>query len=339
MIRVVVAAGSAAVRGRIAEAVAGDPEISVVPSAASLNDVVEVTKRTNPDIVILGIGPSHEDVFDATKQVMIEAPTPIAIVADAEDAHQVEIAMKALKAGALTVLALPGASPGPTEVARRTFSADVKAMSQVKVVRHWRRPEARPSATTPMRGGKVIAIAASTGGPAALQRILSELPVDFPSPILVVQHISVGFVQGLADWLHSSCALKIKTAVQGDILEPSTVYLAADGHHLGVTEAGAIALSDQGPIGGFKPSANFLFESVAQAFRTRAVGVILTGMGRDGVEGLRTLRRLGGHIVAQDEASSIVFGMPGTAISAGIVNTVSPLSDIPTRLSALVNGG
>ena len=182
---------------------------------------------------------------------------------------------------------------------------------------------------------KVIAIAASTGGPAALQLVLAELPSDFPVPILVVQHIASGFVDGLVNWLDGVCSVKVKLAVDNEPLAPHTVYVAPDNAHLGVSGRTRIKLSHVEPVAGFRPSATYLFESVAEAFRSSAVYVILTGMGQDGVAGLAAARGLGGKIFAQDQASSVVFGMPGAAVQAGVVDQVMSLNAISLALARL----
>jgi two-component system chemotaxis response regulator CheB len=210
-------------------------------------------------------------------------------------------------------------------------------MSEVKLVRRWRDPTgsgAGPtsSAVAPPRASRLIAIAASTGGPAALQRVLSELPPDFPAPILVVQHIADGFVDGLAQWLNTTCSLTVKVATHDEPLRPNTAYLAADGHHLGVSPGSTIILSAAPPIDGFRPAADFLFYSAARGFGSGLTVVMLTGMGRDGVEGLRAVRQFGGEVIAQDELSSVVYGMPKAAHDAGLVDSVLPLSSIASRL-------
>jgi two-component system chemotaxis response regulator CheB len=152
----------------------------------------------------------------------------------------------------------------------------------------------------------------------------------------VVQHISPGFTAGLASWLGTVCAFRVKVAQQGEALAGRTVYLAPDDRHLGVTAFGDVALSAAPPIGGFRPSGTYLFESVARGYGPAAVAVILTGMGADGVEGLRAIRRAGGRIIAQDEKSSVIFGMPGAAIAAGLADIVLPLEAIAPRLATLV---
>ena len=181
-----------------------------------------------------------------------------------------------------------------------------------------------------------MAIAISTGGPAALQKLLTSLPRDFPAPILVVQHIAEGFVAGLILWLDSVSSLRVKLAENGEKLQNSTVYLAADDRHLGVSKNGRISLSSKSPVRGFRPSGTFLFESVAAAFGKAAVCVVMTGMGEDGVAGLRAVQKAGGRIIAQDENTSVVFGMPAAAIESGLVDVVLPLAAIVNQLSTQV---
>ena len=215
-----------------------------------------------------------------------------------------------------------------------------KAMAQVKVVRRWG-PRLAPVAPAPLRRAprspaRLIAVAVSTGGPTALQQILTELPGDFPVPILVVQHIATGFVGGLATWLDGACSLRVKVAEQGEPLAKRTVFLAPDDRHLGVSGDGRVALADAPPLGGFRPSGTYLFESVARAYGASGAAVILTGMGSDGVQGLRAVKAAGGQVVAQDEATSVVYGMPREAAMAGLVDDVLPLGAVAARLVELV---
>jgi two-component system, chemotaxis family, protein-glutamate methylesterase/glutaminase len=251
------------------------------------------------------------------------------------------MSLHALRVGALALLEKPAgpAMPGFDEAAQQLI-ASVKSMSQVKVVRHWRstspvsRPAPAPSA--PSGRARLIAMASSTGGPAALYTLLKGLPADFPAPIVVVQHISHGFVNGLADWLNKAMELHVKVAADGDLLNKGGVYLAPDDCHLGVSSLGRAILSRVPAVGGFRPAGTFLFESVAKAYGAAAAAVILTGMGEDGVAGLRAVRQAGGRIIAQDEASSIVFGMPGAAVAAGLADEVLSLENISARLVELV---
>jgi two-component system chemotaxis response regulator CheB len=240
----------------------------------------------------------------------------------------------------------------------------------VKVVRHLRRRDADPlwqesgtfmtSSTSaapeaskhesalrsgqkrpPAAGGQiaVVAIAASTGGPPALQRCLSELPTGFPAPILVVQHISAGFTDGFVAWLNSSVALNVKLAEHAERLQAGTVYIAGEGRHLEVGN-GKIRLNEERPpISGFRPSGTPLFESVAKEYGKAALALILTGMGRDGVDGLRAIKQLGGRVLAQNEASCVVFGMPRAAIDEGLADDVLAIEAMPSAVLKFVLPG
>ncbi len=337
MIRVLVADDSATARALLVSMLASDPKVQVVGEARDGVEAVELTKLLRPQLVTMDILMPRMDGFEATKRIMIDAPTPIVVVTGRTDAHEVEVSMQALRAGALCVMRKP---PGPhapefLESARQLVDT-VKAMADVKVVRH--RDVGRPggAAASAGRSVGVIAIAASTGGPAALHQLLSQLPREFPVPVLVVQHMSSGFAPGLARWLNGASALEVKIADQGARLAAGTVYLAPDARHLGVTSRSRIVLSDEPPIGGFRPSANFLFESVGRVFGTAAVAVVLTGMGDDGAAGVRTVHDCGGRVLAQDEASSVVFGMPRAVVLAGLAHAVLPLADIARELGTFV---
>lgn len=342
MIRVLVVDDSATSRALLEVMLSSDPGIEVCGLAVDGIEAIAQTKRLRPSLIVMDAQMPGLDGFEATRRIMVEAPTPIVIVSGTIDVRDVEASLEALRAGALALLAKP-AGPGTPgfEAERRHLVATVKAMSQVKIVR--RLASARSDASPPVavRGGpparRVVAIAASTGGPGALHRVLSELPADFPLPILVVQHIAIGFARGLASWLDHASRLAVRVATDGEPLERGTVYLAPDERHLAVDPPGSmVRVLDSAPVSGFRPSASVLFQSVAKAFGRSAVAVVLTGMGEDGVAGLRDVDDLGGHVIAQDEATSVVFGMPAAAIAGGVTDEVLPLERIAARLGELV---
>ena len=182
----------------------------------------------------------------------------------------------------------------------------------------------------------VVALAASTGGPPAIQQVLAELPADFSMPILVVQHIARGFSEGFAQWLDSTVALPVSTAQAGAPLSEGQVYVAPEDGHLGVSPTRTIEISKSPPIGGFRPSASYLFNSVAGVYRDATLAVIMTGMGSDGLDGLRAVKQCGGIVIAQDEATSVVFGMPGAALAANVVDDTIGLDQIAGRIQQLV---
>lgn len=337
MIRVLVADDSPTARALIVAILSRDAELCVVGEAAHGLEAVALTRQLRPDIVTMDLRMPRMDGMEATQEIMATIPTPVIIVTASLAREDIEFSMQCLKLGALAILAKPTGPDSPNfEEIAQDLIANVKALSQVKVVRHWRTKAATPvkkkATARNVAAPEVVAIAASTGGPAALQQILAALPEDFPAPILVVQHITAGFSKGLAEWLNKECRLHVKLAVSGAELAAGTVHIAPDHAHLGVTSGRRLMLDRSPPLHGFRPSGNYLFTSAARVFGDATLAVILTGMGEDGVEGLQAVRQAGGHVLAQDEASSVVFGMPAAAIRTGVVQEVLPLEAIAARL-------
>lgn len=350
MIRVLVAEDSATCLSLLTEIIESDPRLVLVATANHGAEAVRKTKELRPDVVVMDIHMPIMDGFEATSLIMNESPTPIVIVSGSIDVKQVAVSMRALGLGALALLPKPSlvGDVDFDEMARQ-FTSSIHAMAGVRVVRRWNHvsqppapapaPVARPhlpAFAPPVSSITVVAIAASTGGPNALFRIFSELPADFAAPILVVQHISHGFVEGLASWLNTASKLRVRVAVAGEHMDPGNVYLAPDGLHLGVHDRHALEISHAAPIMGFRPSATHLFASVARSHGKHALGVVLTGMGDDGIAGLRVLHATGAHVIVQDEETSVVFGMPGAAVAAGVVDATLPLDAIAARLIRLV---
>jgi two-component system chemotaxis response regulator CheB len=347
VLRVVVAEDSPTVRELLVALFTSDPETEVVGQARTGAEAVELTCSLKPDLVAMDIHMPQMDGLEATKEIMMRAPTPIVLVTSSASRAETSLTFDAMRAGALMVLPKPDNPAAPGFDGRRNeLLRMAKAMAGVKVVRRWpergQGPAPAPGTSRRPAPGvipRVVAIAASTGGPAALHRILAQLPATYDVPILVVQHIAVGFVAALADWLNAGSGLRVKVAEHGEALSPRTVYLAPDDRHLGVTLDGHAKLDDAAPLGGHRPSGTYLFESAARAHGRAVVALILTGMGRDGVDGLKTVNANGGHVLAQDEATSIVFGMPREAAAAGVADEILPLDDVAPRLTTLAKGG
>jgi two-component system chemotaxis response regulator CheB len=271
-------------------------------------------------------------------------PVPIVVCSASLNPEDVANTFRALEAGAVALVAKPLGPTHPDFAANAAkFLETVVLMSEIKVVRRWARlrrvgkpvkgPERARAAEAPVR---VVAVGASTGGPPVLQTILTGLPPDFPVPVLIVQHIASGFVEGLAEWLTQTTGFPVRVASQGEPLLPGRAYLAPDGHHLGIDAQHRIALDRSQPENGLRPAVSYLFRSVATQCGSRAVGVLLTGMGRDGADGLKHLHDLGAATIAQDAESSAVYGMPGEAAKLGAVSyTLSP-DRIPLALIGLV---
>ncbi len=345
-IRVLVAEDSTTARRLIVEIFRSDPAFEVVGEAADGGEAVSQALDLRPDLVTMDVHMPVLDGLDATKEIMRRAPTPILIVSAAAARGDVELSLSATQAGALMAIAKPESPLEASFPAQRAqLLAMARAMAGVKVVRRWgetsrstlERALAVAAAPRPRRGNgrpRLVAIASSAGGPAALRRILLDLPADFPVPIVIVQHISAGFLPGLVSWLGSNCPLAVRVAESGGAPR-SGVYLAPDGCQLGFAD-GRFAFANAPPIGGFRPSADYLFASAARAYGSGALGIVLTGMGRDGADGLRALHAAGGYVLAQDEESSVVYGMAQEAVRAGVVDEVLPLEVIAPRLLELV---
>jgi two-component system chemotaxis response regulator CheB len=338
MIRVLVAEDSAVTREYLTYVLSEDRGIEVVGTARDGLQAVEQTERLKPDVIVMDVHMPRMDGFEATRQIMERVPTPIVIVSSSISREETAMTFEALKAGALTLLDKPGGPdhPNQTESARR-LRETVKLMAEVKVVRRWpRRARPVPPAPPPARlerNAWIVAIGASTGGPQAVAEILSTLPRDLGVPILVVQHIAPGFTAGLVEWLGQGTRLAVKAAEPGESIRPGTVYLAPDGVQMGITRERQIRLTKEQTEDGFHPSASYLFQSVAEVYGRSAVGILLTGMGRDGAKGLLRLRQAGGVTIAQDEETSVIFGMPAEAIRLGAAEYV--LS--PDQISGMIH--
>ena len=339
-VRVVVVDDSPTVQQLLVAILQEAEGIQVVGTGATGKDAIRLTKRMRPDVVTMDLRMPQMDGLEATRCIMRQTPTPIVIVTGTLMQADIDITFDALRAGALTVIRTPGlADP---EGCDKVVQA-VRLMAEVPVVHHWgregiRRSPAKPG-TNNHRGAQVVGIAASTGGPGALATILRQLPADFCIPVLVVQHVAAGFVHGLAEWLDGVTPLRVGLANHGDTPAPGTVLLAPDDYHLQVNACGIVELCKEAPYRQFRPSANYLFRSLALAYGPRAAGIVLTGMGDDGVEGLGALCQAGGLTIAQDEASCIVYGMPQEAIARNAAGRELSLDQIAMTLVRLNGQG
>jgi two-component system, chemotaxis family, protein-glutamate methylesterase/glutaminase len=292
--------------------------------------LLEAVLQTRPQVIVLDV--SSERAFTAVEDVMAVRPTPILVLHHGPRGRTDPF--KALALGALDMAELP---LQPTDVFWEAMARRIALLAQVRVVQHVRgKRRHRVRLPTPPPGAEppfpVVAIGASLGGPKALACLLSMLPRELGAPVCICQHISDGFTWGLANWLGSESGKHVVEARQDEPLEPGTIYVAPSRAHFTVEAPGRVALDTGGPIQGFRPSCDALLESVANSFGRRTIGVILTGMGRDGAMGLRAIRQRGGRTIAQDESSCVVFGMPREAILLGAAQEVLPLDQIPAAL-------
>ncbi|MDY6875182.1 MAG: chemotaxis response regulator protein-glutamate methylesterase [Chloroflexota bacterium] len=344
MIRVLVVDDSAVLRQSTRFILEKDPELKVVGEARNGEEAIALAQRLGPDVVTMDIRMPKMDGFEAIRHIMAEKPVPIVVVTSADLDREIGVSSQAIKAGAVSVLRRPMRISDPEY---KAFTArlvgQVKLMSDVKVVHRPMASRAAPPrsggprpATVPrtVRKIEIVSVGSSTGGPAALHQMLGGLPADFSSPILIVQHIAFGFVEGLAGWLDGACELRVKVAEPGERVQPGSVYVAPDDQHMEIGY-GRIRLNQAEPVSGHRPSVTPLFESVARSYGPAAMGVIMTGMGADGAVGMKTLREAGAITIAQDEESCVVFGMPKEAIALGAIQRIVPLEKIAQVMVAL----
>ena len=320
-----------------------DPEIEVVGRAQNGKEALALIPKLEPDVICTDLYMPVMNGLEFTRRVMAEHPRPILVVSVAVRADEPDNVFQLLEAGAVDVFPKPrGGFQADNEGVARQLRSKVKLLSRVHVFRRspgWRPPppplDMVPADDTP----EIVAMGASAGGPQALDTILGALPKNFPVPLVCVQHIAEGFIDGLAAWLRTRAALDVRIARDGEMAVPGAVYFPQEGHHLLVEDNGRLALSSDAPRNGHRPSVDAMFESVARHQGSKAVAVLLSGMGSDGARGMLAVRQAGGVTIAQDEATAVVFGMPGEAIKLGAVQRVLPVGQIAAALMGLCGIG
>lgn len=335
-------------RQLIIDALQKDPELNVVGTAANGQEAFEKVVALRPNVVTMDVDMPVLDGLSATERIMGEYPTPI-LVLTADPRNQApELTHRALEVGALALQVKPALDAGPEAW---NLAREVRLLSQVKVIRHLRGAKKLPSSgglpaaaalgAEPMPSSSalgLVVVGASTGGPQVLQKLLGELPAEFPAPICMVQHINAAFAESLVGWLQATSKLKIQMAKDGDALVPGVALLAPPQAHLVVQQRGRVSLRQEEPRDGHLPSATLLFESAARSYGRRTAGVLLTGMGTDGADGMVAIKAAGGRTIVQSQESCVVFGMPGAAIAKGAADLVVHADELSRTLRGLARG-
>lgn len=347
-LRVLVADDSLTVRRRIADALEHSGDFEVLGEAADGREAVDLCRSLRPDVVTLDMAMPVMSGLEATEQIMAFCPTPILIVSASTNRGELFRTYEALSAGALDVLEKPLA-PDDGDAWDARLAATLRLLARIRVITHPRarlaqgpRPpegaeDTKTAAASPSGAPQLVAIGASTGGPGAVREILRGLSADFPLPILVVLHLGAAFSGALAEWLNHESPLPVAFAEDGEVLPVpgrGRVLLAPPDRHLVLREA-RLRLSAEPPLHSCRPSVDLLFQSLALGMGPAVAACLLTGMGRDGAQGLLALRRAGAYTAAQDEASSVVYGMPREAVLIGAAARVLPLDQFAPSLSRL----
>ena len=311
-------------------------DIKVVGEAVNGFDAIEKLNKLSPDIMTLDINMPVMDGMEAIEHIMSKHPLPILVVTSRGDS---ETAYQAISIGALEVL--PKAEISSDSY--HSFSEKIKLLSKVKVISHIRSKKNNNdisklhSLSTSKESKKIIGIASSTGGPSALAQILEGLPKTFKTPIVISQHLSDGFLPGLLKWLDRVSQLKIKQGEPGEIIQQGHVYISPPEKHMEITKKQTISFTERTSKDHYFPSCDKLLKSIAYAYKTASIGIVLTGMGSDGLFGMQAIKEQGGFTIAQDEKSSAIFGMPKAVINHGYADKILHLNEISEYLISILN--
>lgn len=342
VIKVLVVDDSAFMRKVLSDLFAAEPDFTVLDVGRNGRDAIDKVKRLKPDVVTMDVEMPILDGISALETIMRECPVPVVMVSSLTR-EGADATLRALEKGAVDFVAKTAGPISSIDQIRTEILAKCRAAVKANVRQLLRPatkpapppPDYRPPAFTPGPDEQIVAIGTSTGGPRALQEILTRLPGNLPSPVVIVQHMPPGFTKSLADRLNTLSALTVKEAQAGDVLRPGLAVIAPGDYHLTLEREGGktvVKLNQEPPLGGHRPSVDPMLEAVARIYGPRAVGVILTGMGHDGSRGMKAIKARQGHTIAEDQSTTVVFGMPKAAIELGVVDKIAPLPAIAAEI-------
>ena len=345
-IQVFVVDDSAFMRYTINRHLDADPDITVVGSAQDGLDALSKLSGLKPDVITLDVEMPRLDGLATLERIMKEMPTPVVMLSSLtkKGAHTT---VKALMLGAVDFVAKPSNSED-TRTVMETLVSKVKAAARIGVAKITkptgriatpRPPIGRATLKSFSSGDPLVVIGSSTGGPKALQEVLSRLPADLNVAMAIVQHMPAGFTSSLAQRLNTLCPLTVQEAVDGDRLAKGLILLAPGDYHMEILETKRIKLTKDPKRNHVRPAVDITMESAAEHYGSSVLGVILTGMGSDGTDGARKIKSVGGHIIAEDESTSVVYGMPRAVAEAGVVDRVEPLPKVASAIAEMVKHG
>lgn len=342
-IRVLVVDDSAVMRKLISSLLEHDPEIEVVATAIDGSFAINKVDQLHPDVVTLDVDMPRVDGLTALQEIVAKHTVPVVMLSSLTT-RGARLALQALEMGAMDFVCKPKAAAQIGEVAEELI---LKVKTAARSRQYARKTGTTgylvmPKSTRPKAGRapvRIVAIGASSGGPNALRQLLPKLPVDFPVPIFLVQHLPESFTGMFAKWLDERCEIKVTESRDGAIALPGTVTIAPGNAHLRVRKrpiGAEVTIENSRPVNGHMPSVDVLFSSVAEEYRENGAALLMTGMGSDGSEGIGQIKRAGGYTLAQDKESCMIFGMPRVAINKGYIDQVVPLADMASYLISAV---
>jgi two-component system chemotaxis response regulator CheB len=344
MINILIVDDSLTSREYLKQIILTDSQLNIIGEAQDGNEALLLAEKKRPDVILMDIQMPGLNGYEATRSIMEKCPIPIVINSTLATPDKTEIIFQAMKAGAVAVCQKPTGRGHPdAPLLIEKLLRMIKLMSEVKVVRLLRRRDkfqeteqtALPSHKDAQSLVDVIAVGASTGGPPLLHTILSNLAKNFTIPVIIVQHIASGFLEGMIEWLSKTTSLTLKIPKTGEKILSGHVYFAPEDHHLEISTSGNFVISKINPKEIAKRPITHLFRSVAKTYGKNAVGILLTGMGNDGAYGLKDMRDRGALTIAQNRETSVVFGMPGEAVSLNAATYVLSPNDIISFLNTL----
>ena len=342
MIKVLIVDDSVFMRKLLSDLFAGEADFSVIDTARNGKDAIDKARRLKPDLITLDVEMPVVDGIKALEIIMSECPTPVVMISSLTQAGAVAT-LRALELGAVDFVAKTAGPISNVVEIRAEILAKCRAAVRANVVQLAKKQTASTvqglkQAYLPSGGlteERIIAIGTSTGGPRALQEVITKIPANIPCGIVIVQHMPPGFTKSLAERLNSLSSVTVKEAEHNDVVRPGLVLIAPGDYHMLLEREGGkvvVKLNQNPPIGGHRPAVDPLLESVARIFGSKAIGVILTGMGHDGTKGIQAIKRQNGQTIAEDQSTAVVFGMPKSAIEAGVVDKVAPITGITAEI-------
>lgn len=340
MIRILIVDDSAFMRKMLSDLFAGESDFIVLDTARNGQDAIDKVKRLKPDLITMDVEMPIMDGIQALETIMREFPTPVVMVSSLTQAGA-EATIRALALGAVDFVAkVSGPISNITGISAELI---MKCRAAVRAnVTRLVLPAAKNIVSAPLpakqvvlQNDKIVAIGTSTGGPRALQEIITKLPGNLPCGVLIVQHMPPGFTKSLADRLNSIASLTVKEAENNDVIQPGVVFIAPGDYHMTIennSNKKIIKLNQSPPLGGHRPAVDPMFESVAKVYGDKVVGVILTGMGHDGSKGMQVIKQHRGYNIAEDQSTAVVFGMPKSAIEMGVIDKVAPINTIAAEI-------